>query len=127
MTPPYGPVAISLDAGLQQEPIRSNGEKLHIPRYVPSSPPQGDTGAVKEAARLLANAQNPVIVADRAARTENGVRLLVQLAELLQARVIDQGGRHELPEDPLSQPSGHGGQQCRRRPRPRALRLLGRR
>ena len=69
MTPPYGPVAISLDAGLQQEPMKSNGEKLYIPRYVPTSPPQGDTGAVKEAARLLANAQNPVIVADRAART----------------------------------------------------------
>src|SRR5215510_7350432 len=96
MTPPYGPVAISLDAGLQQEPMR-NGEKLYIPRYVPTSPPQGDTGAVKEAARLLANAQNPVIVADRAARSENGVRLLVQLAEALQAQVIDQGGRMNFP------------------------------
>src|SRR6187200_1524805 len=98
MTPPYGPVAISLDAGLQQEPIKNNGEKLYIPRYVPTSPPQGDTGGVKEAARLLANAQNPVIVADRAARTENGVRLLVQLAELLQAQVIDQGGRMNFPK-----------------------------
>ena len=98
MTPPYGPVAISLDAGLQQEPIKGNGEKLYIPRYVASSPPQGDTGGVKEAARLLANAQNPVIVADRAARTENGIRLLVQLAELLQAQVIDQGGRMNFPK-----------------------------
>ncbi|MCC6778930.1 MAG: thiamine pyrophosphate-binding protein [Hyphomicrobiales bacterium] len=97
MTPPYGPVAISLDAGLQQEPIKGNGEKLYIPRYVPTSPPAGESGAVKEAARLLANAQNPVIVADRAARTENGVRLLVQLAELLQAGVIDQGGRMNFP------------------------------
>src|SRR5213592_1749315 len=98
MTPPYGPVAISLDAGLQQEPMKNNGEKLYIPGYVPTSPPQGDSGAVKEAARLLANAQNPVIVADRAARSENGVRLLVQLAELLQAQVIDQGGRMNFPK-----------------------------
>ena len=97
MTPPYGPVAISLDAGLQQEPVRDNGEKLYIPRYTPTSPPQGDSGAVKEAARLLANAQNPVIVADRAARTGNGMRYLVQLAELLQAQVIDQGGRMNFP------------------------------
>jgi thiamine pyrophosphate-dependent acetolactate synthase large subunit-like protein len=37
MTPPYGPVAISLDAGLQQEPIRENGEKPYIPRYVATS------------------------------------------------------------------------------------------
>jgi thiamine pyrophosphate-dependent acetolactate synthase large subunit-like protein len=97
MTPPYGPVAISVDAGLQQEPITENGEKLYIPRYVPTSPPQGDSGAVKEAARLLANAQNPVIVVDRAARTENGMRLLVQLAEALQAAVVDQGGRMNFP------------------------------
>jgi thiamine pyrophosphate-dependent acetolactate synthase large subunit-like protein len=97
MTPPHGPVAIALDAGLQQEPITENGEKLYIPRYVPTSPPQGDSGAVKEAARLLANAQNPVIVVDRTARTENGMRLLVQLAEALQAAVVDQGGRMNFP------------------------------
>src|SRR5712664_796140 len=98
MTPPYGPVMISLDAGLQQEPVKEHGgEKPYIPRYVPTAPPQGDSGAVKEAARLLAGAQNPVIVADRAARTPNGVKLLVQLAETLQARVIDQGGRLNFP------------------------------
>src|SRR5258708_19772153 len=88
---------ISLDAGLQQEVIRNHGDKLAIPRYVPTAPPQGDSGAVKEAARLLAGAQNPVIVADRAARTPNGMKLLVQLAELLQAKVIDQGGRMNFP------------------------------
>ncbi len=98
MTPPYGPVAISLDAGLQQEPVKEHGEKLYIPRYVPTSPPQGDTGAVKEAARLLANATNPVIVVDRAARTPEGIPLLVQLAELLQAKVFDQGGRMNFPK-----------------------------
>ncbi|TMH65696.1 MAG: thiamine pyrophosphate-binding protein, partial [Betaproteobacteria bacterium] len=98
MTPPYGPVMISLDAGLQQEAVRGHGgEKLYIPRYVPTSPPQGDSGAVKEAAKLLAEAQNPVIVADRMARTPNGVKLLVQLAEALQARVVDQGGRLNFP------------------------------
>jgi thiamine pyrophosphate-dependent acetolactate synthase large subunit-like protein len=98
MTPPYGPVAISLDAGLQQEPMRDNGEKLYIPRYVASAPPQGDSGAVREAARMLANAEHPVIVVDRVARTDNGIRLLVQLAELLQAPVVDQGGRMNFPK-----------------------------
>ena len=99
MTPPYGPVLISLDAGLQQEVIKQHGnQKLYIPKYVPTSPPQGDSGAVKEAARLLAAADNPVIVADKAARTPNGIKLLVQLAELLQARVIDQGSRVNFPK-----------------------------
>ena len=96
-TPPYGPVMMALDGGLQTEPIREDGEKLYIPKFFPSAPPQGDSGAVKEAARLLANAERPVIVADRAARTANGVKLLVELAELLQAPVVDQGNRMNFP------------------------------
>src|SRR3989442_7866437 len=110
MTPPYGPVAISLDAGLQQEPMH-NGEKLTIPRYVPTSPPAGDYGAVREAARLLANAERPVIVVDRAARTPNGIKLLVELAEALQAPVVDQGGRMNFPKTHhLSRPPAVVGQ-----------------
>ena len=54
-------------------------------------------GAVKEAARLLADAERPVIVVDRAARSQEGVDLLVQLAELLQAPVVDQGNRMNFP------------------------------
>ena len=114
MTPPYGPVAISLDAGLQQETMK-NGENLYIPRYVPTAPPQGDSGAVREAARLLANADNPVIVVDRAARTPNGIRLLVQLAEALQAPVLDQGARMNFPKTHHLSVSG-----------PRAQALIGR-
>lgn len=98
MTPPHGPVAISLDAGLQQESVKQHGAPLYIPRYVPTAPPQADSGAVKEAARLLANAKNPVIVVDRAARTSEGIGLIVQLAELLQARVVDQGMRMNFPK-----------------------------
>jgi acetolactate synthase-1/2/3 large subunit len=98
MTPPYGPVMMSLDAGLQQEPVHEMGEKLYIPRYVPNSAPAGDMGAVKEAARLLAGAERPVIVVDRAARTQKGVDLLVELAELLQAPVVDMQGRMNFPK-----------------------------
>jgi acetolactate synthase I/II/III large subunit len=98
MAPPHEPVMISLDLGLQQEPIRAHErETLYIPKYVATSPPQADTAAVKEAARLLANAERPVIVADRAARTPAGARLLVELAEALQAPVVDQGGRMNFP------------------------------
>src|SRR5262249_39747142 len=98
-TPPYGPVMISLDAGLQQEPIHlHNGEKLYIPKFTATAPPQGETGAVREAARLLANAERPVIVVDRTARTDNGLKLLVELAELLQARVVDMNARMNFPK-----------------------------
>jgi thiamine pyrophosphate-dependent acetolactate synthase large subunit-like protein len=108
MTPPHGPVMIALDAGLQQEPIHQNGERLVVPRYVSTAPPQGDSGAVREAARLLAGAARPVIVVDRAARTADGVKLLVELADLLQAPVVDQGGRMNFPHThPLYQ-TGRG-------------------
>jgi acetolactate synthase I/II/III large subunit len=53
--------------------------------------------AVRDAARLLAAAEHPVIVADKYARTSDGVRLLVQLADVLQAPVIDQKGRMNFP------------------------------
>jgi acetolactate synthase I/II/III large subunit len=96
-TPPYGPVMMSLDGGLQNESIRDHGEPLYIPKFFAAAPPQGDDAAVREAARLLAKAEYPVIVVDRAARTANGVTLLVELAELLQAPVVDQGGRMNFP------------------------------
>jgi acetolactate synthase-1/2/3 large subunit len=99
MTPPMMPVLLVLDGGLQEDPIAAEiSARLRVPRLTRASAPQGDSGAVAEAARLLVAAQNPVIVADRAARTPAGVGLLVQLAELLQARVIDQGGRMNFPK-----------------------------
>ncbi len=110
-TPPYGPVMMSLDAGLQQEPVRDNGTNVYIPRLVSSSPPQGDSGGVKEAARLLANAERPVIVVDRVARTPSAVKLLIELAETLQAPVVDLGGRMNFPKTHyLSQPTNVIGQ-----------------
>src|SRR5438128_7220909 len=81
MTPPYGPVMISLDAGRQPEPVKDQAEKPNIARYVPTSQRQGRSGGAAARPRRLAGAQNPVIVADRAARTPNGMTLLVQLAE----------------------------------------------
>jgi thiamine pyrophosphate-dependent acetolactate synthase large subunit-like protein len=95
MTPPYGPVMISLDAGLQEMPI--DDATLYIPRYVPTAPPHADLNALRETAKMLVAAQNPVIIADRAARSQTGSDLIVQLAELLQIPVIDQGGRMNMP------------------------------
>ena len=110
-TPPYGPVMMSLDGGLQTDPVRDFGQPLYIPKFFAAAPPQGDDAAVKEAARLLANAEHPVIVVDRAARTADGVKLLVELAELLQAPVVNQGGRMNFPNThPLGRPASVIGQ-----------------
>ena len=64
---------------------------------MPTTPPQGDAGAVREAARLLANAESPVIVVDRAARTPNGIRLLVRARRGAAGPVVDQGARMNFP------------------------------
>jgi thiamine pyrophosphate-dependent acetolactate synthase large subunit-like protein len=95
MTPPYEPVVLVADATLQEELITE--KNLRIPKLVINAPPQGESGAIKEAARMLVAAQNPVIVAGRLARTPRGVELLVELAEILQAPVRDQRLRMNFP------------------------------
>jgi len=96
MTPPTMPIVLVADGDLQEDAIPSD-VRLSIPKLTLAAPPQGESGAVAEAARMLVSAENPVIVADRAARTPAGMALLVQLAEALQAPVIDQGGRMNFP------------------------------
>jgi acetolactate synthase I/II/III large subunit len=105
MTPPMMPVLLVLDGGLQEDPIASEiSARLRVPKLTRASAPQGDSGAVAEAATLLVAAQNPVIVADRAARTPAGLARLIELAETLQAPVINQGGRMNFPtRHPLNQ------------------------
>jgi acetolactate synthase I/II/III large subunit len=103
MTPPMAPVVLVLDAGLQESPQESK-TKLPIPRLTMPVPPQGEMGAVTELAKLLVAAENPVLVADRLARTPAAIPLLIELAETLQAAVIDQGGRMNFPSlHPLNQ------------------------
>ncbi|MEA3193390.1 MAG: acetolactate synthase large subunit [Betaproteobacteria bacterium] len=96
MTPPMEPVMIVADGMLQEDPIE-NEKQLAIPKLVLSAPPQGETGAVREAAKLLAAAQNPVIVCERVARNQEGMKLMVELAEALNAPVVDLLGRMNFP------------------------------
>src|SRR6202521_5077614 len=95
MTPPMGPVALIASGKLQEEPIEESN--LRIPKLIPTIPPPGDAGALAEAAKMLVNAENPVIVAGRMARSQNGMKLLVELAETLQASVNDQRNRMNFP------------------------------
>lgn len=103
MTPPCGPTVLAVDQGLQENEVPA-GTSLLIPKLPQVAPPAGDPGAVREAARLLVMAERPVIVADRAARTPAGLDLMVELAEALQAPVIDVSGRMNFPwRHPLNQ------------------------
>jgi thiamine pyrophosphate-dependent acetolactate synthase large subunit-like protein len=93
MTPPMGPVLIAATHETQTQPMTKN---LRIPKLVMTSPPSGDTGAVAEAAKMLVNAERPLIIAERAARTPNGMKLIAELAETLHAPV-DSRERMNIP------------------------------
>jgi len=95
-TVPMGPVLITADGVLAEGSIYEE-KKLSIPKLTLSIPPQGDSGAISEAAKMLVAAQNPVILADRACRSQEGMKRLVELAEALNAPVIDIGGRMNFP------------------------------
>jgi acetolactate synthase I/II/III large subunit len=85
-TPPMGPVLLSVDAELQEELIDAK-DRPRIPELVRPSPPQGDTNAVREAARLLVNAETPLLLPRKLARTPRGWDLMIELGETLQAPV----------------------------------------
>ena len=102
-TPPAGPVVLQVDMTLQENPLP--GDKAPpIPSLPQSTPPSGDDRAVAEIAKLLVAAENPVIAADRAARTPKGLALMVELAEALQCAVVDSHARFNFPwRHPLNQ------------------------
>jgi acetolactate synthase I/II/III large subunit len=98
MTPPRLPVVLVADTEMQDNQIPA-GENLRIPRLTLTAPPAGDSAVVAEAAKMLVSAANPVIIAGRAASSGStaGLRLMVELAEALQAGVVDQYQRLNFP------------------------------
>src|SRR5262245_54625989 len=86
-TPPMGPTLLTVDSALQDSRITDRA-RLRIPALTMPAPPQGDSSAVKEAARLLVNAESPLIMIGKLARTPKGWDLMIELAELLQAPVF---------------------------------------
>jgi thiamine pyrophosphate-dependent acetolactate synthase large subunit-like protein len=105
VTPPMGPVVLQLDGHLQE--ADTFGQVPSIPKFSMPQPPHGDTAALREAARMLVNAENPVILAGRTARTPEGLELLVELAEALQAPVSG-GGRMNFPNTHYLSQGGSG-------------------
>ena len=129
VTPPMAPVVLVLDGILQEQGI-DIGKLPAIPKTPVPTAPQGDTASVEQAARMLVAAENPVIVVDRLARTPNGMKLLVELAETVGAGVIDQTSRMNFPtRHPLNQSLRAAAAIARRRSRGRSRgrRLLGQR
>ncbi len=102
MTPPRGPVVLVADSDLQERPV-ADLSRMHVPKLTLASPPAGDPTAVAELAKLLVASENPVLLGGQAVRTAQGMKLLVELAELLQAPVS--GGKFPS-RHPLNQAAG---------------------
>ncbi|HEX4273984.1 MAG TPA: thiamine pyrophosphate-dependent enzyme [Bryobacteraceae bacterium] len=106
MTPPMGPVLIVANNEIQSRP--QTDMSLKVPKLTMTRPPQADDATVAEAAKMLVNADFPLIVAQRAARTPEGMKLLVELAETLQSPV-NSSERMNFPlQHPLAGTGGPG-------------------
>ncbi len=96
MTPPLMPVALVCDEPLQERPIPREFDR-HIPKLGTLAAPTADPATVTQLAKMLVAAESPVFIASRCARTAAGMKSLVELAELLQAPVVDQHFRLNFP------------------------------
>jgi len=97
MTEPKGPVYLAFDVDLQEAELKEDIPIPAIERYRPPASLQAEPGTIKEAARLLAEAQRPLIIADYMGRNPESVNRLVELVDLLSIPVIDRGARHNFP------------------------------
>ena len=97
MTEPRGPVYICLDTDVQEEKISKPMVVPHAQLFRPSSGPAANPESLRQASRLLAEAQWPVIVAGELGRNPKALPPLLDIAEELGAAVIDSDGRYAFP------------------------------
>jgi thiamine pyrophosphate-dependent acetolactate synthase large subunit-like protein len=105
-TAPHGPVYINLNLELQEDEIAELPVAPAIGRFAPPAPPEPAGPIVRQAAELLAAAQQPLILAGRGSRDVEAWQRRVALAEAIGARVMtDRKSGATFPTDhPL-----HGG------------------
>jgi acetolactate synthase-1/2/3 large subunit len=91
-TDPKGPAYVMLPRETLMEAGGAGARRLVTPR--PSAP---DPGGLAEAARILADAQRPVILTSRTGQDIGAAQALVRVAELLGCPVVDQRDRVSIP------------------------------
>jgi len=99
MTEPRGPVYIAIDAGWAEEQLHQPIEIPDISKYPVPTPVQGDPSALRRTAQMLAEAELPIILADRVGRNRGAVQSLIELAEAGSIPVVDIGGAFNFPNN----------------------------
>jgi len=87
-TAPRGPVYVNLDAALQEAKVGAMPVLPDVARYAEPPPVLPGPVQVESAARMLAAAARPVILAGRVSRSLQSWQERIAFAETLQARVI---------------------------------------
>lgn len=87
-TAPRGPVYVNLDAVLQEAAIEASPSLPDPGRYLPATSPEPPRELLAGAAKMLAAARAPLILAGRCSRSLERWNERVALAEKLQARVV---------------------------------------
>jgi acetolactate synthase-1/2/3 large subunit len=83
---PQGPVYVTLPREVLASPFSTTvGER---PSMVAATPPAPDPAALEEAAKLLGNAQRPLLITANGGRTEESSRAIEHLAQWLAVPVI---------------------------------------
>jgi acetolactate synthase-1/2/3 large subunit len=93
---PCGPVYLCLPQDLLTEKI-SNVRISDVARYAGTASPQADNALLEEAASMLIEAKNPLIITGNSGRNPQSVASLVSLAENIGARVIISPFRMNFP------------------------------
>ncbi|HEY2137976.1 MAG TPA: thiamine pyrophosphate-dependent enzyme, partial [Xanthobacteraceae bacterium] len=87
-TVPSAPVYVCLDAGLQESKLEKAPEWPDLARYAPPAPPRPARDAVARTAALLRDAERPLLLVGRGARTAEAWAARVALTERLGACVM---------------------------------------
>lgn len=97
LTEPTGPVYICLDAQIQENELPGPLSIPDVLYYVPPSRAYPDPDKIEQLAGWLVGSKSPVILADRAVKSQEDMMTLIELAELLAIPVVDKGGRINFP------------------------------
>jgi len=97
MTEPKGPVYVCLDTDVQEAKIDKPMIVPHAQFFRPPAGPAANPESLRNASRLLAEAQWPVIVAGEVGRNPKALPSILDLAEALGAAVVDSDGRYAFP------------------------------
>jgi len=88
MTPPYAPVYVNFDAGLQEQALDQPPRLPDVTRMAPPARVRPDSQTLADAVARLRSAKRPVILMGRVSRDEGDWNTRVAFAERLDAPVI---------------------------------------